>query len=707
MKKIAYYVQFADRIRKRALLIAVMLLVSCIFLTGCGGQEDKTGYEDKAGYEDKSSYEDILTKTEQLPDLTKNVDKSEMISYDYLGSQFYQGEKIQLWGERHLDGCKAYLHREDGSRELLAENISLYDMSIGGWRIDEQKRIFYEKDNTITRIDENGKKVFTADLNDNELIMLSCHLPDGRIIASIPTGAFSTKLSEIDPDSGKVTDLVVLPLYTAPIMLAPNGDGLMLLDTKGLWDVDLTEGTLNSIISFDGTTYSLKLDNRSTDKYLVKEDIRLVEDDKAEILWSDGTSEILHPTRIEDKEILVMRFIFTDSMVASWMKEQVVKFNRGSEVYYITLDEFNYKEDDWTEFQQKTGILLATGKGADIICYSAVADPCSLMEKGAFADLTPFMQSSGVREEDYFPAAFSGWKNDGKIYGLNCMVHLEGMWVDKAIVGDSRITDIEELVDCLLDYDGDVMVYYTYAAGVLIDLLENSDSLCGMVDFENGTCDFSGELFEKMLETAKKYGWEEGKQSFLRAFGNAKYRNFFAFPDSRYWGSLGKVLVGYPFDDGMHTRARADAMLAINADSANQEGAWEFLNFLLSEEVQSSFAVDDSPTEYTSWRNFPVSKKVFDTLCNEHRTFNNGYDIEVNDGSDQEFKDMLITGLTKEREAELRAALENARSAPVRIQPLLQIVVEEAYAYFAGDKSIDQVRDLIQNRVQLYLDERK
>ena len=37
--------------------------------------------------------------------------------------------------------------------------------------------------------------------------------------------------------------------------------------------------------------------------------------------------------------------------------------------------------------------------------------------------------------------------------------------------------------------------------------------------------------------------------------------------------------------------------------------------------------------------------------------------------------------------------------------PVITIVMEEAPAYFEGQKSLDEVTDIIQNRVQLYVDE--
>lgn len=677
--------------RYLAVLVRGMIFLSGILLTGCGSQEDT------------ESYSDIFAETEQMPDLTESVDTSQMIAYEYLGGRYYQGEKVQIWGERQIEGCSIYLHREDGSRELLAEHISPFEMDKGWW-IDDQKRCYYMNGTSLVQVKENGEKVFSIEPEAEELFMNICQLADGRIIVAV-NKTFETKLCELDPASGKLSTLAGLPVYTSLSLMAPNGDGLMMINDKGLWDVNLTDGTLSSIISFEGTSYALKNDNPGFEGYLVKEDIRLLEDGSAELLWSDGTSEFLRPAQAgEGKEIMVMRFMFPDSMMESWMKERIVEFNQKSENYYIKIDEAT-DDSDWNEFRERTDMDLAVEKGADIVCCYAVNDAGSLIEKGAFEDLTPYMEASGIREEDYFPAAFSGWKEDGKIYGFNYTVYMKGFWVDKAIAGDAGIDSVEELVDCLLNYEGDAVIPSS-AAYILRSFLENSESLCGMVDFENGTCDFSGELFGKMLEAAKKYQWEESKDDYIRATGISHYWNFFSFSDIEYWDKLGKVPVGYLFDDGGHIKAYTDAMLAINANSANKEGAWEFFCYLLSEEAQGSFAVSMTDKSDSEWRNYPVDRKIFEELCEKHKTYNNGYDVTVNSGR-TEFKDVLMTGLTEERKAELVTALEDARPAPLKTQPLVKIVVEEARSYFSGDKTIDEVRSLIQNRVQLYLNEKK
>ena len=61
--------------------------------------------------------------------------------------------------------------------------------------------------------------------------------------------------------------------------------------------------------------------------------------------------------------------------------------------------------------------------------------------------------------------------------------------------------------------------------------------------------------------------------------------------------------------------------------------------------------------------------------------------------------------VSKERQAEYRQMLEEARPLPIRTKFILEVILDEAQDYFDGYKSTDEVIQVINNRVQLYLDE--
>lgn len=63
--------------------------------------------------------------------------------------------------------------------------------------------------------------------------------------------------------------------------------------------------------------------------------------------------------------------------------------------------------------------------------------------------------------------------------------------------------------------------------------------------------------------------------------------------------------------------------------------------------------------------------------------------------------------VSEERQAEYRQMIEEARPLPVRTKFILEVILIEAQDYFDGYKSTNEVINLINNRVQLYLDENR
>ena len=601
------------------LFVAITLMLA--LLSGCGGKDK----------ESESNYKEVLTESEQLSDVRENVDASEREGYIYLGSQLRSGERLQIWGSKAEDEGKVYLHRENGERELLMEDVHNYFFNGFKWWVDDKDRCFLLKPKGISRpkMDEGLRPssdlknyegvVFQYEIDNDEQILGICQLEDGRyIVASGNRAQYS--FSEMDPDSGRMENILSFPSkdfgYLVDLV-ASEGNGLLVLGRGGVWDVNLTDGQAEHRVSFDGTTFDLEMDEYGIRE---KEDFRLLEDGRIELLWSDGTVEFLNVTDIgEDREIIVLRTNGADE----WLKEQVVAFNQQSGEYCIVLEERLEENaadlEDVKSFRERTELEIGAGKGADIIASSAVNDAHTLLEKGAFADLTPFMDASGLSEEDFFPAAFSGWKDDGGTYGIRVMAMLSQFWLDQEVVGERSVSNIEEMIDCLLDYEEEAVLmkgrYYS-AAGLLRFFMKYSESLCGMVDFENGSCDFSGEVFEKMLEAAKRYGYDEKKE--LKAIGGiVEYHNYYNFCDDEFLSKIGWVPVGFMSDDGGHPEI-SSYVLTINANSDRQEGAWEFLCYLLGEEAQSRFYVEEE-NAFWLYVHFPINRNVFEELCGRHK----------------------------------------------------------------------------------------
>lgn len=68
----------------------------------------------------------------------------------------------------------------------------------------------------------------------------------------------------------------------------------------------------------------------------------------------------------------------------------------------------------------------------------------------------------------------------------------------------------------------------------------------------------------------------------------------------------GRVISGCQFDDGCHAEIGIWFILAMNANSSHKEGAWEFIRYLLSDEVQGKERAGHDA--YVA----PVSRKAFE-----------------------------------------------------------------------------------------------
>lgn len=177
-----------------------------------------------------------------------------------------------------------------------------------------------------------------------------------------------------------------------------------------------------------------------------------------------------------------------------------------------------------------------------------------------------------------------------------------------------------------------------------------------MIDWEKGTCDFSGELFAKILEIAKRYADPEGK-----------------------------VVINYLLDDGNYPAYdRIGGVLMLNANSKHQEGAWEFLEYVLGEEGQGYSA---------GTSHLAVNKEMTRSCFEYHQKL-------LEEGRMQTTADF-----TPEAIEALYVFTEQARDMPLRTKEILDIIYEEAQTFCDGDKPLEEVCDVIQKRVQIYISE--
>lgn len=696
------------------------ILLGCMLLAACGTKEvvqpspsegEGLSFFSDGGGENLDVAVESAAFYDVMAELKGPNEESSFDDGKFLGMQFYHGEPVQLWASAPYEESggqyvSVYMYRSDGTRETCLERVG---------RLTGQKVFFRDSEgycysigvsakgdsavNSIIKLDSSGKSLYTARLEGNRgTVEMMCELADGglAVLASKESGRADEGLILLDA-GGKLSEVELSKQFSGQsCCLGTSEEGLLLLAEEELYKIGLPDGKLEKIFSFTQTSYAMGLSVRKPCAFLVGRNGAL------ELLRTDrqgkGTCETIRLTELDgNRQKVVIRGRSVKN--ARWLKEQILKFNNINDEYVVILE----GPEDWNDMDYitRTGVELAAGKGPDILMADMIESPDSLIEKGWLADLAPLMEQAGIREEDYFPIAFDTWRTGDSIYSIRVSSACQERLISSAVLGehatDAGYPDIETVVDAMLAYSEKAVYYGNVSAdGILLELLQGSETLWGMVDWEKGTCDFRGELFGKLLEVAKRYQYDI--QNHYPAV--CSDRNFgmmaglYTYQTEAELRAEGKVPVGTFFDNGSHPVGLGimSRSLSVNANSANREGAWEFLRFLLSEEIQASLPEMDVY--------LPVKKSAYWTLAEEEILNGSG---KIFENKEKPVRDSLL----RERAEEVEVILGNVRALPYKTQAILEIVMEEAQAYFDGAKEIPQIAEVIENRVGLYLEERK
>lgn len=372
------------------------------------------------------------------------------------------------------------------------------------------------------------------------------------------------------------------------------------------------------------------------------------------------------------------------------MQEAIDRFNAGNDTYCIEVVDNTGVSDVISVRAAK----LTAGDGPDIFAAGADTHFQEFVEKGVLEDLKPYIEAD-LKEEEYLTELLYAYESDGKVYAIETEFQIIGMIGAKEIFGDMTGWTPQEAIAMMEAYSE-------------IGRFENAEPLDVLRDFWLfGGMDITdyGMLRECIL-FAEKYGkpLENGEEEVLGgnvlvARGNLKTPLSLANYASLYDTEI--CFIGFPRADrnGFMT---GNGGLSINAASPNKEGAWAFLRFLLEEEYQSGL-------EYS----FSVRKDVFEQRLAEYSvapTFEL-YIPETGETVTVETTYFSTNGkeikpLTEEETAYLEKLARSCISTSGEVNyGAWEIIYEEAGAYFSDDRSIDEVMDAIENRVELWMKE--
>ncbi|MGN0402145.1 MAG: ABC transporter substrate-binding protein [Acetatifactor sp.] len=366
----------------------------------------------------------------------------------------------------------------------------------------------------------------------------------------------------------------------------------------------------------------------------------------------------------------------TDTGLMSYL---VAAFNRENELYHVEMTR-PQSDGDFESVKERLRVEVSTGKGPDIMTTDIFPVSMEIIQKGYLVDLAPLMVKSNITDEKYFPA-YKCLTDGDKVYGLCPSMYVLGMSIDEKVLGNNEVPNLETLLDALLAYPEPAAFLNAYQDGIhIMDyFLCGSEDLWGMIDWENRKCDFSNELFSKILDVSKRYA-DDGKSGYDPIMRNTLYY-IGLYPGREALEKEGRVIIEYYFDDGNYPKYfQSVETLVISSNTKNLEGAWAFISYAMSKTGQSYCAL-------------PTHKELFTEK--NHAALE---DLEAGTA-------YMAVDLTEEILQDVTNVFETGKYCPKCTEEILNIIYEEAGAYYAGDKKKEEVIKIIQQRVQLLLDE--
>jgi ABC-type glycerol-3-phosphate transport system substrate-binding protein len=161
------------------------------------------------------------------------------------------------------------------------------------------------------------------------------------------------------------------------------------------------------------------------------------------------------------------------------------------------------------------------------------------------------------------------------------------------------------------------------------------------------------------------------------------------------------VLLGFPGENGGISNLQYSDAVTISAKTKYQDGAWAFIRHFLSEEF----------AEEQNYGQFPIRRDYFDSRAAE--AMERPYYME---GDEKVYYDdmyyingeeMIIEPLTAAQVDEIVSFVEGVSNTRFYNEDIQNIISEEAATFFSGQKTVDEVTQIIQRRAQVYVDENR
>lgn len=383
--------------------------------------------------------------------------------------------------------------------------------------------------------------------------------------------------------------------------------------------------------------------------------------------------------------------------LSSFWKKQVAAYNKQSKDYRV-----NVIENEGIDNKQLLQVQVAAGKGPDIMQVSVInADVSTYAEKGYLLDLTePFKESMSHLPDGVIDCS----KCNDRVYTVPISCWVDTMTVNKNAVDGKTGWTLDELMEIVEKSPATVFSTESGPAALIDNLVLRDVQSTRFIDYEQGVCHLDGEAFQKVLNFAKKYlntnesdkDGQRVRSGEIFSYSTGVYGTYFInFVSGMFQGE--ECYIGYPSENGGSHYIYTESFV-VNKSTECPEGAIDFLQYLQSEQVQNELAAGFAKDFGES---FPVRTDALEkalSLATQKES-----PVVVS----QQYLGVSFydEGITKEQADALIQVFKTAKAVDYRNDFVYEILSQELPPFIAGERSVERTAEIIQNRVQLYLDE--
>ena len=642
---------------------------------------------------------------------------------------WYDGPESQRFSDNQWEYMKNeqhyYLrHLDKDGKELSTTELDFSEkdtaLDLYNAQFDKDGNLICTSEMKLIGFKPDGSQAFVIESSDY-LDSLVC-LKDGSLAVCV-WGSVGEELHRIDTEKGEIGEAIKLP-RNAYSFLPGGGDfdlyykdgmnlfGFKLGDEEGTkvlnWiNVDVNGNMINGIYMDEESNIYGVLTEFSTEKA------------NTEIVKLSMVPESSLPV----KKTLTLAVMYLDYQV----QQKIIDFNRHSETTRIEVkdySEYNTEEDITAGLTKLTTEIMA-GNLPDLLSMDGLPYD-QLASKGLLEDLYPFLdEDKDLKREDFFPTVLSALEVNGGLYQVAPSFQILTLIGGSSVVGNKPGWTYDEFNAALASMPAGCtpLDQYTTRDDILQRLV--TLEMENLVDWSTGKCSFDSEEYVNILKFANRfqaefdwdnYEWTadestekriaEGRQMLMAAniYGieDLMYNDLYFGGDATY--------IGYPTSNGVGNMMSLTSGFSMSAKCSDKEAAWAFLRTVLSEEYQKNI-----------W-GLPINRHAFDKKLEEAMTPNYEKDAEGNFKLDENGEKIQVSrggigmadgsvhelyAMTQEQADKLIDVINTTTRVVNTNNSLLQVAVEEAQPFFAGQKTAEEVARLTQSKVNIYVNEQR